>query len=337
MSGDTIHHFGPDPTEVGGMGSVIRVLTEHRVGADSVQIHPTWRRSSRSATICLTTAAALTIARMRRGEVVHVHLSEKGSFLREGALLMLARRRRLTTVATIHGADFLSFARRRPQLVSSVLRQASLVTCLDRDVLANVRRLAPRVKAEVLPNPVPMDASALSADKTSELVLFAGEIGRRKGADVLLEAWRLVAARRPAAQCLMVGPVNDFVVPQTERLTVRSPVDASEMVDLLRAARVVALPSRAEGLPMILAEAMAGGRPFVSTPVGGIPDLGREGGMLVAVGDDVSLARCLTELLADPELARQMGERARRFCEETRSVQAVDARLRELYLAASQA
>lgn len=38
-----VHHFGPDPTTVGGMASVIRVPTEHRVGGDVVDFHPTWK------------------------------------------------------------------------------------------------------------------------------------------------------------------------------------------------------------------------------------------------------------------------------------------------------
>ena len=167
--------------------------------------------------------------------------------------------------------------------------------------------------------------------KHFERVLFAGEIGLRKGADVLLEAWRLVLERRPNAECIMVGPVDDFVVPSVERLTVRQPATAAEMKHLMRSARVVALPSRAEGMPMVLTEAMGGGRPFVSTPVGGIPELARGGGMLVDVGDQEGLARCLTEFLADPDLARRMGEQARQFCTETRGVPVVGARLRELY------
>jgi glycosyltransferase involved in cell wall biosynthesis len=47
------------------------------------------------------------------------------------------------------------------------------------------------------------------------------------------------------------------------------------------------------------------------------------------------LADRLTELLADPDLARRIGERGRRFCLETRSIEVIDARLRELYSAAA--
>jgi glycosyltransferase involved in cell wall biosynthesis len=106
------------------------------------------------------------------------------------------------------------------------------------------------------------------------------------------------------------------------------------MRELSRSARVIALPPRAEGMPMVLAEAMSGGRQFVSTPVGGIPELARGNGILVPVDDDVGLAKCLIDLLADPQLARTLGEHGREFCLVTRSVEVVDARLRELYRAA---
>lgn len=336
MKPRVIHHFGPDPAYVGGMGSVIRVLTTHRVGGDVVELHPTWRPEAMLDTFRLTLVAASKILQMPRHQVVHIHLSERGSFIREGALVILSGSRGLTTVVTIHGASFLAFANRHPWLVSMVLKRAKLITCLDRDVFDFVRQAAPKTMVEVLPNPVSMDEGSCSADKTDEIVLFAGEIGLRKGADVLHRAWRIVAEQRPRARCIMVGPVNDFAVPEAERLEVRGPVDADGMRDLLRVARVVVLPSRAEGMPMILTEAMGGGRPFVSTPVGGIPELAQGGGILVAVGDENELAVRLVELLADPVLARSVGERGRQFCQETRSVEAIDGRLRQLYTAAAQ-
>lgn len=329
------HHFGPDPATVGGMATVIRVLTEHNVGGEIVDSHPTWRPESPLTTIRLVAAAVRALLRMPGGQVAHIHLSERGSFLREGSLVALAHKRGLVTVATIHGASFLPFARRYPRLVSTVLRRADLVTCMDQEVLECVRRSTPHVHCEIVPNPVFIDEGFLPADETDELVVFAGEIGLRKGADVLHRAWQLVAQRRPEARCLMVGPVADFAPPSAERLEVRPPVDPIEMKALLRQARVVALPSRAEGMPMVLAEAMSVGRPFVSSPVGGVPELAGAGGMLVPVDDEIGLADRLTDLLADPDLARTIGERGRRFCLETRSVEVIDARLRELYAGAA--
>ncbi len=105
-------------------------------------------------------------------------------------MVALARRRGLVTVATIHGASLMPFARRYPWLLATVLQRAHLITCMDQEVLELVRRSAPRVHCEIVPNPVFLDGSFLPADETEELVVFAGEISLRKGADVLHRAWQ---------------------------------------------------------------------------------------------------------------------------------------------------
>jgi glycosyltransferase involved in cell wall biosynthesis len=331
-----VHHFGPDPAFVGGMGSVLRVLADGRVGGEAVSVHPTWRPNAPLASLPLAARAALAIPGLGRATVVHVHLAEDGSFVREGAIVVLARALRKTTVVTIHGADFVPFSHAHARLAAWVLGRAHLVTCLSREVRERVRELAPGTRVEMLPNPVHMPACSRTAADTGEMVLFAGEIGRRKGADVLANAWPRVRAARPRARCVMVGPVNGLTIAPTPGLELREPVEADAMRELLCAARVVALPSRAEGMPMILTEAMSHGRPFVSTPVGAIPELAEQGGRLVGVGDEVALARELIALLADRGQAASVGERGREFCRRTRSVEVVDARLGALYALAGE-
>ena len=331
MDALNVHHFGPDPYSVGGMASVIRLLTEHAVGADRVFAQPTWLPGSPAASARISARAALALRRLPAGTVAHVHLSERGSFVREGALLAHARRRGLAVVGTLHGASFSPFAERHPQLVGAVLRRAHVLTCLHEDDRRSLRAAAPAVRCEIVPNPVVVERTPCNADRTEELVLFAGEIGLRKGADVLHRAWRLVAERRPLARCIMVGPLADFRPPAAERLDVRPPVAPAELARLMRRARVVVLPARAEGMPMVLMEAMSAGRPIVSTPVGAIPELAGAGGMLVPVEDEAQLADRVIELLADPALARRIGERGRLFCLNTRSVEVVDEHLRGLY------
>jgi glycosyltransferase involved in cell wall biosynthesis len=82
---------------------------------------------------------------------------------------------------------------------------------------------------------------------------------------------------------------------------------------------------------MVLVEAMSEGRPFVGTPVGSVPELAEAGGLLAPVGDAKAVADRITELLANPERAMELGERGRRFCEQTRSTEVMDASFRELY------
>jgi glycosyltransferase involved in cell wall biosynthesis len=104
-------------------------------------------------------------------------------------------------------------------------------------------------------------------------------------------------------------------------------------VELIREARVVALPSRTEGLPIVLLEAMAQARPVVATPVGGTPELVVDGetGVLVPPGDVHALAQALREVLDDDERARRLGESGRRRVEEHFSAERMADAVLKLY------
>jgi glycosyltransferase involved in cell wall biosynthesis len=326
----TAHHFGPDPEYVGGMATVLNMYREHGIGGDVI-VHPTWVPEQPGRTLRLALASLALIVRLPKSIIVHVHLSERGSFIREGAVLVLASLFRQRTVATIHGADFLAFSEAHPWLAREVLRHAQAVMCLSNETSERVRKLVPNVKAVQIPNPVVVDDLAPSVELTAEIVMFAGEIGVRKGADVLAEAWPVVADMRPDASCVFVGPATQLEITPYERLNIRGPASSSEMVRLLREARVVVLPSRAEAMPMILIEALGAGRPFVATPVGAIPELAAHGGVLVPVDDAASLARAIVAILEQPEIGRELGARGQEYVRETRSVESVDGEVRAVY------
>ena len=324
------YHFGPSTDYVGGMASVIAMLVTQQIGAERVIAVPTWVPGSHVRSGLLAARAVALVLRLPRRTAVHVHMSEGGSFVREAVILAAAKCRRLPLVVTIHGPGFAEFSKRRPHLVGAVLRMASAITVLSDLDLAAVRRVAPSAHVEILPNPMPLDSLADPVADTSEVVLFAGEVGLRKGADVLQQAWEVVAHHRPLAKCIVVGPATELRLPDTERFEVRGPVDLAQVKQLIREARVIALPSRGEALPMILTEAMAAGRPFVSTPTGGIASLA-DGGLIVPVEDHAALADALIALLADPERAQALGSAGRALCRKRMSPEAVGARLRQLY------
>jgi len=102
---------------------------------------------------------------------------------------------------------------------------------------------------------------------------------------------------------------------------------------LLAAADALVLPSSIEGLPLVVLEAMAAGRPVVATSVGGTPEAVVDGetGLLVPAGDVDALARAIDVLLGDPELARRLGEAGKRRVRERFDADAAAQRVLGLY------
>jgi glycosyltransferase involved in cell wall biosynthesis len=326
------YHLGPGlEYHAGGMGAVIDQLVSQRLGADVVRTLPTWwAPHAHAKSAVLAAKAAAVLVRLPKTTVIHIHMSAVGSFVREAALLAIANYRGMPCVVTLHGHHFAEFGRKRPKIAGRVLGMASAVTVLSEEDLQVVRDVAPGVWVELMPNPVTLDTQAGSAAETSELVLFAGEIGIRKGADVLHHAWPAVLAARPAARCVMVGPPTDLRLEPLEGLEIRRPTTRSAVGELIREARVIALPSRGEALPMILSEAMAAARPFVSTAVGGINRIAAAG-LLTPVDDSDALAHALVQLLANPSEAARLGTLGQSLCADWMAPAAIDVQLRRLY------
>ncbi len=82
---------------------------------------------------------------------------------------------------------------------------------------------------------------------------------------------------------------------------------------------------------MILTEALAAGRPFVATPVGGTETITPDSEMLVPVGDADALAAALSRYLGNRQLAGEAGMRGQRYIIKTRSPEVIDRKLREIY------
>jgi len=135
----------------------------------------------------------------------------------------------------------------------------------------------------------------------------------------LLRAARIVIDEIPLTRVLLVGdgPVRPELESLADRLGMTDHVvfagASNDVAPLLRLMDVVTLTSTSECFPMAVLEAMASGRPVISTCVGGVPEVVDEGttGHLVPVGDPVALAARLIPLLRDRRRSRAMGEAAR--------------------------
>ena len=102
---------------------------------------------------------------------------------------------------------------------------------------------------------------------------------------------------------------------------------------LLAESGIVLLPSRMEGLPVAILEAMAIGATVITTPVGAITDAIEEGvtGLLVPAGDAPALAQAIARLLRDPALRARLAEAARRRFEERFTIERTAEKIAALY------
>lgn len=144
-------------------------------------------------------------------------------------------------------------------------------------------------------------------------ILFVGGDLERKGGWVLLDAVRrLRDAGRGADVELHLVTTAD--VPQGDGIVVHRGLtpNSAELMALYHEADVFCLPTRGDCLPMVLSEAGAAGLPLVSTGVGAIPEIVRDGetGFIVPQDDVDGLVHVLDGLVADPQLRRRLGANA---------------------------
>ncbi|MFF3319643.1 glycosyltransferase [Streptomyces sp. NPDC003035] len=146
------------------------------------------------------------------------------------------------------------------------------------------------------------------------LVVCVGRLCRQKGQDVLLTAWPAVLAEIPTARLVLVGDG-----PDRERLRAAAPPSVrfagavDDTAPWYRAADLVVLPSRWEGMALAPLEAMASGRPVVVSDVDGARESlppGHAPLCLVPPEDPAALAAAVARLLGEPELRRSLGHQA---------------------------
>jgi glycosyltransferase involved in cell wall biosynthesis len=173
-------------------------------------------------------------------------------------------------------------------------------------------------------------------------ILFVGRLLRDKGVVEFADAARLIRRQHPGVIFQLCGepdPANPSSLPES---AVRGWVEEGilewlgqrwDMPRVYADASIVVLPSHREGLPKVLLEAGASGRPSVSTDAPGCREVVRDGvnGLLVPVGDAPALASAILRLLDEPARAHAMGVAARRIVEQEYGVDRVVAATLQLY------
>lgn len=231
------------------------------------------------------------------------------------------------------------------QLVGRASDAFLAVSNEDRRRMIEIERIDPR-DVLVMPNGIAPKRPS-GRDIRDELgippdVPLIGTVGRlytEKAPHILMHAVARLVGEFPQLNVLVVGdgPEHARVATLVDVLRITGAVRLlglrDDVPDILAALDVAVSSSRREGSPLSILEYMGAGLPTVATAVGGVPDLIVDGvhGRLVAPGEPAALADAIAELLREPELAREMGRRARERQRSEFELELLVRRLERLY------
>lgn len=316
------------------------------------------RFRSRKALSSLASYASIPVVallrELRRCEAEAI-LTQEYEHARFDVLVALGKLTRLPVFATFQGGDAPHSRLERPVRRFTVRRCAGLIVGSSRE-RRRVERDYGLPPSRVAPIPNAMDVRTfepMARAKARELLGIApatrvvewhGRVTiRRKGLDVLLEAWRQVCAQRAGTDLLLllVGTGQDadefrrrIAATGLDSIRWRDEYvsDRAELLPYQSAADLFVLPSRHEGFPVAPIEAMAVGLPVVATDAPGLNDIlpegERSGGIVVPRDDAAALAEALGALVDDDERCRGLGRRARLRVESHYALEPVGLQLR---------
>lgn len=243
------------------------------------------------------------------------------------AALAPAVRARWSVIGQYHGSFAAAASGRDLARILRSYASASVFTALTgEDADAFIRAGLNNVR--VMPNPLafwpdlPVDRTGVDA----RVLLYLGRLSHEKGVDLLVDAWSLISDRHPTWTLRIVGdgPQSEELVAQARGLAGADRIEwwgaTIDPQAALMDSDLVVLPSRTEGLPLVVAEALACALPVVATDCSsGVRVLvgegehagGVEAGTLVHRGDSRALATALDAAMADAQWRHDRGHQGR--------------------------
>lgn len=226
-------------------------------------------------------------------------------------------------VVTVHGSDIFQ-AGRFPIIrwfTRIILRRAKKVIAVSKALASALVDLGiAENSVEIIPNGVDLQCFKPSSDVREKMILFVGALTPIKGGDILIEAFSKTINQFPDYRLVMVGDGPCRLVWENlakdlgigEKVEFVGLASREEVSIWMRKARLFVLPSRSEGLGVVLLEAMASGTPCIGAASGGIIDIIDDRvGELVPPNDPISLSNQISRFLNNPTKLEEISRAAR--------------------------
>lgn len=326
---------GSHRREKGGMNSVIEQLLNNDWGNDYKMMYLATHISGSSIKkILFFLKAYLKLIFMtifRRFDVIHIHMSYKGSFHRKYYVAKTCRFFRIKTIIHLHGSEFKEFYNNADDSLKSKIKR--LFNDCDKTIVLGdawnefIKSICPKANTYVLHNSVKLPKDVSVSNNETKNILFMGALIKRKGVSDLLEAVKMIKERGYENFVLLIGGtgeeeknLHDYVNENnlSENVKFLGWIENNIKEEIYSNADIFILPSYNEGLPIAILEALSYGLPVISTNVGSIDEAVKNdiNGFLLRPGDINEMADKIIALIDNPILLNKQSVNARTIAED---------------------
>lgn len=329
---------GNHPSVKGGITSVIGQLLDYDWQSDGIDISfiPTYiEKNNIINKIIYFIKAYIKIIKQfffNKPDVVHIHMSYKGSFERKFIIHKLCKKFKVPDVIHLHGSEFKKWYNESNVIMQKKIRkllcESDSFIVLGDKWNESIRNIEPTTKTVVVSNTIHIPKECVKWNCKNVQVLFLGVLIKRKGVADLLQAISYLKQNNKISNVKFViagsGDEENSLKEMCDRLQINSNVDfvgwtiGKKKDDLIKTSQLLVLPSYNEGLPVAILEAISYGLPIIATDVGDISSAVKDGinGYLIHPGEMLELAEAIERIVNSPELFNIMSKHSREIAEK---------------------
>ncbi|SIR76580.1 Glycosyltransferase involved in cell wall bisynthesis [Haladaptatus litoreus] len=272
-------------------------------------------------------------------DIIHIHTVHGFPFYRNALFILLSKAIwECPTILHVHGSTFDDFLKSDSKATNYI--QTKVFDSVDNIIVLSeywkslVESHTNNSKVVIIPNGVKTDEYSPKFSSKSPDLLFVSDLIERKGIKDLLVSFETIDADVDL-HIAGKGPLSGLVKEYEERnknIHYHGYVSEKEKAELINSASIFILPTYAEGLPIAVLEAMAGGNALIVGDVGSIPEVvGSKNGNIVTPGDQKAIQEAIQALVSSPDTTTEMGKANRKKAVEKYSWKKVDQKLTKLY------
>ncbi|MGO2765975.1 MAG: glycosyltransferase family 4 protein [Streptococcus thermophilus] len=343
--------LGNDPSVKGGITSVISQLLTHDWNSEGIDMKfiPTYVETNNVRKIFFFAKALRRInkeLKTNKPDVVHMHMSYKGSFTRKFFLHKLCKKNNIPDIIHLHGSEFKKWFdesddKKKEQIQTLLKESAGFIVLGDKWNKA-VKEIEPKTNTVVVSNTVHIPDYTVEW-KQPFTILFMGVLIKRKGVADLINAIYLLNKENKLDNVRLVIAGSGAEEAELKAMCTQLGLDnyiefagwtAGEKKEkLFRESQMLVLPSYNEGLPIAILEAISCGMPVVATNVGDISSavIDGENGYLIEPGDVLAIKQAIEKIVWDPEVFNKMVTASRQLAESGFSDEKYFSCINDLY------